>query len=390
MTDRDLASIQQARQLVEQASVAAATLASFSQEQIDLILDAMHEAALPLAAEWARLAVEETGFGNEADKTLKNRFATEDLHSHIRPMKTVGVLREEAGGDLLEIAAPVGVVAAIIPSTNPTSTAIYKIFIALKAANAIVLSPHPRSRRCIGEVAATLAAAARRAGAPEGSIGCMSDPALEGTNELMRHPRVGVILATGGTGLVRAAYSSGKPAFGVGPGNVPAFVERSADVPKAARDIVAGKVFDHGVLCSSENAVVADAPIADALTAEMRSAGAVFLSDDQAATLARLAVHSDGSLNTAIVGKSAAVIAGMAGLTVPDSARCLVVSLRGVGRDHPLSREKLSPILAFYQEDGWEACCERVLEILRYGGMGHTMSIHSRDRDIIMKFALAK
>ncbi|MGH9867880.1 MAG: aldehyde dehydrogenase family protein [Candidatus Polarisedimenticolia bacterium] len=389
-TDRDLASIQQARQLVEQAAGAAEALASFSQEQIDLILDAMHEAARPLAATWARLAVEETGFGNEADKTLKNRFATEDLHRYIRPMKTVGVLREEAGGDLLEIAAPVGVVAAIIPSTNPTSTAIYKIFIALKAANAIVLSPHPRSRRCIGEVARTLADAARRAGAPEGSIGCMSDPALEGTNELMRHPRVGVILATGGTGLVRAAYSSGKPAFGVGPGNVPAFVERSADVPKAARDIVAGKVFDHGVLCSSENAVVVDRPVAEELQREMSAAGAWFLDDGQAAALARLAIAPDGSLNTDIVGKSAAAIASMAGLSPPAGTRCLVAKLTGVGRAHPLSREKLSPILAWYAEDGWEACCERVLEILKYGGMGHTMSIHSKDRGIIMKFALAK
>jgi acetaldehyde dehydrogenase (acetylating) len=388
--DRDLRSIQQARRLAEAASRAAARLAGFSQQRIDAIADALRAAALPRAEAWARLAVEETGFGNMADKTRKNLFATVDLHRHIAPMKTVGVLREEAGGSLVEIAAPVGVVAAIIPSTNPTSTAIYKISIALKAGNAVVLSPHPRAQRCVADVARALAEAASAAGAPEGTIGCMSEPALEGTNELMRHPAVGVILATGGTGLVRAAYSSGKPAYGVGPGNVPAFVERTADIPKAARDIVAGKSFDHGVLCSSENAVVADAPIAAALEREMAGCGAFFLDEEQGRALARLAVHPDGSINTAIVGRSAETIAGMAGLAVPPGTACLVARLQGVGRAHPLSREKLSPILAFYVEEGWEACCERVLEILKYGGMGHTMAIHSADRSIIMKFALAK
>jgi len=388
--DRDLRSIQQARTLAERSAAAARVLASFSQEALDAILDAMQGAALPQAEAWARLAFEETGFGNVHDKTLKNRFATVDLYDHIRPMRTVGVLREDESTKVAEIASPVGVVAAIIPSTNPTSTAIYKAFISLKAGNAVVLSPHPYAQKCVLEVAGALSEAARSAGAPEDAITCMTDPALEGTNELMRHPAVSVVLATGGTGLVRAAYSSGKPAFGVGPGNVPAFVERTADVPKAARDIIDGKTFDNGVLCSSENAVVADEPIAAELAAEMTRNGAVFLDAEQAASLARLAVRPDGSLNTAIVGKSAETIAAREGITVAAGARCLVARLAGVGRDHPLSREKLSPILAFYTEDGWEACCLRVLEILRYGGMGHTMSIHSRDREIIMKFALTK
>jgi len=388
--DRDLRSIQQARTLAERSAAAARVLASFSQEALDAILDAMQSAALPQAEAWARLAFEETGFGNVHDKTLKNRFATVDLYDHIRPMRTVGVLREDESTKVAEIASPVGVVAAIVPSTNPTSTAIYKAFISLKAGNAVVLSPHPYAQKCVLEVAGVLSRAALSAGAPADAITCMTDPALEGTNELMRHPAVGVVLATGGTGLVRAAYSSGKPAFGVGPGNVPAFVERTADVPKAARDIINGKTFDNGVLCSSENAVVADEPIAAELAAEMTRNGAVFLDAEQAASLARLAVRPDGSLNTAIVGKSAESIAAMAGIAVAAGTRCLVARLAGVGRDHPLSREKLSPILAFYTEDGWEACCLRVLEILRYGGMGHTMSIHSRDREIIMKFALTK
>lgn len=388
--DRDLRSIEQARRLAERAGSAARILATLSQDRIDAILEAVQKAALPQAEAWARLAVDETGFGNVPDKILKNRFSTVDLYRYIRPMRTVGVLREDQEACVTEIAAPVGVVAAIIPSTNPTSTAIYKIFISLKAANAVVISPHPNARRCVGEVARILAEAAVTAGAPSDTIACMTDPALAGTNELMRHPSVGVILATGGTGLVRAAYSSGKPAYGVGPGNVPAFVERSADVGKAARDIIHGKTFDNGVLCSSENAVVADAPIAGTLQEEMSRGGAMFLSEEQTDRLSNLCVRPDGSLNTAIVGKEATVIAAMAGIEAPGGTRCLVSRLHGVGREHPLSREKLSPILAFYVEDGWEACCERVLEILRYGGMGHTMAIHSRDRDIIMKFALTK
>ncbi len=389
-SDADLQSIQQARRFAERAAVAARALAQLPQESIDAILDAMRDAARQEEETWARLAVEETGFGNVPDKILKTRFATVDLHRHIRPMKTVGILSRAAGDRLVEIASPVGVVAAIVPSTNPTSTAIYKIFIALKAGNAIVVSPHPGAQRCVLAVAETLAAAAMAAGAPPDSILCMTSPTLEGTHELMRHPGIGVILATGGTGLVHAAYSSGKPAYGVGPGNVPAFVDRSADVAKAAGDIVDGKTFDNGVLCSSENAVVADEPIAGRLKEEMESRGARFLSAEETRRLSDLAVRQDGSLNTAIVGRTALEIAQRAGLDVPAGTRCLVAPLEGVGRSYPLSREKLSPILAFYVEDGWEACCARVLEILRYGGMGHTMSIHAQDREVIMKFATTK
>ncbi|MFQ5700422.1 MAG: aldehyde dehydrogenase family protein [Acidobacteriota bacterium] len=439
--DADLRSIQQARHLAERANQAARTLASFPQESLDTILESMQNAALPHAEEWARMAVEETGFGNVADKTLKNRFSIIDLYRHIRPMRTVGLQDPESRRDVLEIAAPVGVVAGVIPSTNPTSTAIYKIFIALKAGNAIVLSPHPHAQRCVHAVAETLRRAAAGGGAPPEAIACLSDPTLEGTHELMRHPSVAVILATGGAGLVQAAYSSGKPAYGVGPGNVPAFVDRTADVAKAARDIITGKTFDngvlcssenavvadlpvalklreemtangarflsdeetaklsdiitgktfdHGVLCSSENAVIADAPISERLEKEMRAGGAYFLAPDEIGRLSALAVREDGSLNTGIVGKSAEHIAALGELDVPSDTRCLVARLTGVGKRYPLSREKLSPILAYYVEDGWEACCARVFDVLHYGGMGHTMSIHSRDRDLIMKFAMTK
>ncbi len=347
MEDLDLRSIAEARRLLLAASRAAPALAALSQEAIDAIVDALHAAAVPRAEEWARLAVEETGFGNVPDKIAKNLFAAVDVHRHIRPMATVGVLSRDDESRLVEIAAPAGVVAAIIPSTNPTSTAINKILIALKAACPIVVSPHPAAKRCVAAVCSVLAEAARAAGAPEGSLGWMTEVALPGTRELMQHRLTRVILATGGTGLVRAAYSSGKPAFGVGPGNVPAYVDRSADVSKAARDIVNGKCFDHGVLCSAENAVVADAPIAEALRSAMTSEGARFLDAAETRRLSDLLVPPPGSLNTAVVGRSATVIAEMAGIDVAAGTRCLVAPLDAVGPAAPLSREKLSPVLAF-------------------------------------------
>jgi len=390
MEDKDLLSIADARRLLAAASAAAPGLASLSQEGIDAILDAMQAAALPHAEDWARLARDETGFGNVPDKTRKNLFVIVDVHRFIRPMRTVGVLSEDHDRRLIEIAAPAGIVAAIVPTTNPTSTVINKIFIALKAACPIVISPHPNAKACVQEVAAVLERAARGAGAPAGSIGCMTEVSIEGTRELMKHRLTGIILATGGTGLVRAAYSSGKPAYGVGPGNVPSYVDRSADVTKAARDIVAGKTFDNGVLCSAENAVVADSPIDRALVEAMRGEGAAFLEAPEIEALERVVVTPAGSLNTAVVGRDAATIASMAGFPVAPGTRCLVARLDRVGPEAPLSREKLSPILAYYVEDGWEAACARCLEILAYGGMGHTMSLHARDRDVIMKFALGK
>ncbi len=390
MADLDLRSMDEARRLVAAAAGARGILAGLSQEAIDAIVDAIHRAALPMAAHWARLAHEETGFGNVADKTEKNRFAADHVYRFIRPLRTVGVLREDPDRRLTEIAAPAGVVAAIIPSTNPTSTAINKILIALKAACPIVLSPHPDARDCVNEVCRVLDRAAREAGAPPGAILCMTEVSQPGTRELMRHDQTAIILATGGQGLVRAAYSSGKPAYGVGPGNVPAYVDRSADPAKAARDIVAGKCFDNGVLCSAENAVVAHAEIDQRLREAMRQAGAFFLDEAQTEALSRLMVSPGGELNKAIVGRGAPVIAGMAGLEVPAGTRCLVAPLTEVGPGAPLSREKLSPVLAYYVEKDWEAACERCLGILAYGGMGHTMAVHASDMDLIRRFALGK
>jgi acetaldehyde dehydrogenase (acetylating) len=382
--DKDLISVQQARDLVENASKAQAELASFDQAKIDRICEAMSRAALREATRLGAMAVEETGFGIPDDKREKNRFAAEDVWNFFRGLRTVGVVSESK--DVVEIASPRGVVAGIIPSTNPTSTAIFKILIAIKARNAVVLSPHPSAARCINESARVMREAGVKEGLPADAIGCMTTATIEGTEALMKHKQTAVILATGGIGLVRAAYSSGKPAFGVGPGNVPVFVERTADVPKAVQDILTSKTFDNGTICASEQAVVCDAPIEQAVRDQFKAQGAHFLSAAEADQLGKVVVTQQRSLNPAIVGKSVEVIAKLAGLTVPQGTRCLIADVGGVGRDFPLSIEKLSPILAFYVADGLTRGAERCYEVLRYGGMGHTAGIHTRSREAAVRF----
>jgi len=386
--DADLQSIQEARTLAQKARAAQRILAGFSQEQVDRIVDAMAGAARAEAEPLARLAHEETGFGNVKDKTAKNLFAAKDVHAYIRPLRTVGVLREDAATGVTEIAEPMGVVAAVIPSTNPTSTAIFKALVAVKARNAVVMSPHPSARRAIVETAALLAKAATGAGLPEGALSCMSTVSLGGTQELMRCRDTGVILATGGIGLVRAAYSSGKPAYGVGPGNVPAYIETTADVAQAARDVIAGKTFDFGTLCSSEQSIVCDEAIRDAVVAAVEKNGGYFLGPAEAAAVARVAVTPERLANPEVVGRSAVAIAERAGIKVPPDTRALVAPLAGVGREHPLSIEKLCPILAFYVVKDWEEASRRCLELLRFGGTGHTLGIHSRDEKVIREIAL--
>jgi acetaldehyde dehydrogenase (acetylating) len=389
-TDRDLASIAEARSLARRAKAAAPALAECTQDQIDALIDAMASAVTPHAEALARLAAEETGYGVVADKIQKNLFASEKVYRFIRPMKTVGVIRRLDDRKVIEIADPFGVVAAIVPSTNPTSTAIYKILIALKARCPIVISPHPAAVRCITRVAELMNEAARKAGAPEGAINWMTTVTLEGTQELMKAREVAVILATGGMGLVRAAYSAGKPAYGVGPGNAPAFVERTADIPKAVRDIVTGKTFDNGLLCSSENSVVVDAPVVDAVKREFLRNGAYFMSKAEIDAVGKILVSPQRLPNPALVGRPAPYIAQQAGITVPADTRVLIAELDGVGRDYPLSIEKLCPVLSFYVVADWQEGCERCKQILRYGGMGHTMSIHSRNDDVILEFGLKK
>jgi len=376
--------VQQARDLVEAAHRAQAQVAEFDQAKIDRICEAMARAALADAARLGAMAVEETGYGVPADKQEKNRFAAEDVWNYFRGLRTKGIVSETK--DVVEIASPRGVVAGIIPSTNPTSTAIFKILIAIKSRNTVVLSPHPSAARCINETARVMRDAGIKEGLPADAIGCMTTATIEGTETLMKHKQTAVILATGGIGLVRAAYSSGKPAFGVGPGNVPVCVERTADVPKAVQDILTGKCFDNGTICASEQAVVCDAPIEQAVREQFKLQGAHFLSASEADQLAKVVATPQRSLNPAIVGKSVEVIAKMAGITVPPGTRCLLADVAGVGRDHPLSMEKLSPILAFYVVDGLEKCAQRSKEVLGYGGMGHTAGIHTRSREAAVKF----
>ena len=388
--DRDLAAMQQARSLAQRAHQAAPALAELSQDRIDAVVDAMAAAIRPRAEELARLAVEETGFGVVADKIQKNLFAAIRVHEFIRPMRTVGVVNRDEARKVVEIAEPFGVVAAIVPSTNPTSTAIYKILIALKARCPIVISPHPAAARCITLAAEIMAAAAREAGAPDGVINWMQTVSLEGTQELMRHRDVKLILATGGLGLVRAAYSAGKPAYGVGPGNAPCFIERSADLAKAASDIILGKSFDNGLLCSSPNSIVVESAVADATRRELVARGGHFLSPGETERLAAALVTPQRLPNPKLVGRSALAIAAAVGLDVPSTTRALIVELAGVGRDYPLSIEKLSPVLSHYTVADWREGCERCMQILRYGGMGHTMSIHSENQQVILEFGLKK
>lgn len=385
--DRDLQSIQEARELVSRAYAAAEAFKHASQERVDRVVEAMAVASERAAESLARAAVDETRMGRYEDKVIKNRFSAVDVRDYILPLRTCGVIREVPEARVRELAVPMGVVVALIPTTNPTSTAIYKALIAVKARNAIVLSPHPRATSCVVQSVRIMQEAAVGAGAPPDLVLAMSTPTLEGTTELMRHKRTAVILATGGYAMVRAAYSSGKPAYGVGPGNVPAIVERTADVPKAVADIVAGKNFDYGLLCSAENSLVCDRPVDTQVRTELRRQRAVFVGGDDRARLQRLMQDPRTlGLNTDIVGLPATEIAQRAGIGVPGDTRILVVECSSVGPEEFFSREKLSPVLAYYVEDGWERCCARSIELLHFGGVGHSLVIHSRDEHVIQQF----
>ena len=388
--DRDTRSVEDAARQAVRAADAQRRLGELSQARTDDIVDAMAAAAERHAEDLARAAVDETGYGVAADKVQKNLFAARNVHAFIRPMATVGVIARQEDRRVVEIAEPFGPVAAIVPSTNPTSTTIYKLLIALKARCAIVLSPHPAAQGCITRTAEILAAAARDAGAPDGAVSWLATVTVAGTQALMRRREIAVILATGGLGLVRAAYSAGKPAYGVGPGNAPAYIEQSADVVKAVRDIITGKTFDNGLLCSAENAVIVDAAIAEQVRRAFRADGGHFLSAAERAAVAAALVTPQRLPHPDLVGRSAVDVARRAGIDVPPETRVLIAPLTGVGRDHPLSMEKLCPVLAYYEVADWRAGCERCREILGYGGMGHTMAIHSRNDAVILEFGLQK
>jgi acetaldehyde dehydrogenase (acetylating) len=388
--DADLQSIQEARSLAQACYEAQQAFFHFSQAQVDRICEAMAEAAYREAERLGRLASEETGYGIPQHKTLKNQLGSRGVWESIKHVKTVGVINEDRARGLIEIGWPMGVVAALSPSTNPTSTVMFKTLIAVKARNGIVHAPHPAAARCCVETARIMAEAGEAAGMPRGLVGCMAKISLQGSQELMKHRRVSVILATGGPEIVRVAHSMGKPALGVGPGNVPCYVDRSADVKKAARYIVSSKAFDNSVICATEQAVVADKPIAAELRAEMERLGAYFVTPAEAAAIAQVLFFPNGAINPRGVGQTPQSLARMAGIQFPGSARILVVPLSRVGRDEPLSREKLTTVLGWYEAEGWEAGCERCIELIRFGGRGHTLVIHATDEHVILQFGLEK
>ena len=382
--DKDLQAKQEARDLCKQADLAQGELFSCPQEKLDAITRAVATAFAAAASELAQMAVEETGFGNVTDKITKNEFASRGVLDAIDSMKTVGILKEEPG--LWEVGVPVGVIAAIVPSTNPTSTVCYKAMIALKAGNAIVFSPHPKAISCTMRAARIVAEAAEKAGAPKGAVSCLSIPSLEGCRELMAAPQVRLILATGGPAMVKAAYSSGKPAIGVGAGNGPAYLHPSCDVRDALEKILMSKTFDNGTVCASEQSIIVERAMEEKVREQAKSMGYYFLNEQQAAALGAILFRPNGALNPDIVGKSARILAEKAGFSVPQSVKILVAREQDAGAKYPYSHEKLCPVLAWFCVDSEEEAKNLAMKVLRHEGVGHTFSIHAKDPEAVRRF----
>lgn len=388
--DRDLQSIQEVRDLIAKAKEAQKVLATYSQEKVDKLICEIAKACAGEAERLAKMAVDETGFGVWQDKVLKNLLGSTITYAYCKDMKTVGIIKECEECGLMEVGVPMGIVAALIPSTNPTSTTMYKSIISIKAGNAIVISPHPNAKGCILETVKIIREAITRAGAPADIVQSISLTTIDATNTLLKSRDIGVILATGGEAMVRAAYSSGNPAIGVGPGNGPAYIERTADIPLAVKRIFDSKTFDNGTICASEQSIVTEKCIKDKVVEEVKKQGGYFLNAEETKKLSGFILRANGTMNPKIVGKSAKVIADMAGFSIPEGTRVLVSEQTTVAKDNPYSREKLCPILAFYTEPSWEAACERCMQILYNEGVGHTMTIHSQDKNVIREFALKK
>ena len=386
--DKDLQARQEARRLAILAQQAQEVLAKMSQQQLDKIVEAVARAFSSAATELAALAVRETGFGNVEDKTVKNEFASKTVLSAIRDMKTVGVLKEHPGEKLWEVGVPVGVIAGIIPSTNPTSTVCYKAMIALKAGNAIVFSPHPKAILCTLRATEIVARAAEDAGAPKGSVSCLGIASMAGCQELMTVPQVRLILATGGPGMVKAAYSSGKPAIGVGAGNGPAYIHHSADVKKALACILRSKSFDNGTVCASEQSIIVEKDLEQKVRSTASSMGFYFMNTQEAGSLAKLLFRPTGALNPEIVGRSALELAQKAGFSVPPDTKILVAREQEAGPTRPYSMEKLCPVLAFFVMDSEDAVLAKAIEVLTHEGSGHTFAMHAEDKAVVRKFAL--
>lgn len=385
--DYDLRSIQEARDLVSLGSKAAKELASFTEEQIDRILVNMVKVAQENNVKLAQMAVEETGFGKVVDKTYKNHLGSTLTYEAIKNMKTIGIIEEDPVNQVISIAEPMGLVLGIIPSTNPTSTTMFKALIAIKGRNSIVFSPHPSALKCTLEAANLMRQAAVDAGAPANIINCVTLPSMNSTNEMMKNDKVDIIIATGGPGLVKAAYSSGKPALGVGAGNTPAYIERTADVAKAVQDIVLSKTFDNGTICASEQAVVVEECIRDEVIAEFKRRGAYFMTEEECKKVCNVIFINGHTMNGKLVGRDASVIAQAAGISIPQGTTILIGEQCGVGKDYPLSYEKLLPVLGFYTVKDWKEACNICIGLLQ-NGIGHTLSLHTRNKDIVREFSV--
>ncbi|MCP3923269.1 MAG: acetaldehyde dehydrogenase (acetylating) [Desulfobacterales bacterium] len=388
MVDKDLLSIQEARALIRSAREALTYFSDIGQEKVDSIIKAITDAAVSNAEDLAKMAVEETGFGKWQDKKAKNMLASEKLYHHIKDMKTIGVINEDKEKKIIEIATPAGVIAALIPSTNPTSTTIYKAMISLKSGNAVVFSPHPSAKKCIGKTVEIIRSALKSQGAPEELVSVMSFPSIEGTDELMKESDL--ILATGGPAMVKAAYSSGTPALGVGAGNVPAFIERSADVDSAIDKILVSKTFDNGTVCASEQAIITERVIEEKVRASLISKGVYFLEGEKLNRVKAVMERPNGAMNPDIVGRDAGFIAAKAGIEIPYGTRLLVSDEEGVGPRFPFSKEKLTALIGFYTVENWEEGCEMCFDLLKNGGIGHSLVIHSNNEEVIREFGLKK
>jgi acetaldehyde dehydrogenase (acetylating) len=387
--DPDLRSLQEVRDALARAKAAAHAVREYSQSQIDRVCEAMARAVEESAYPLARAAVEETGIGRVHYKILKNLFGSRGTWESIKDEKTVGVVRRDEARGILEVATPSGVIAGIVPTTNPTSTAAFKALVSVKGRNACVLSPHPRAIRCIGETVEVMRRAIRSVGAPPDLVVALQHPTLESTGALMRSEHTAIILATGGEGLVHAAYSSGRPAYGVGPGNVPVYIDRSADIAGCARDVVTSQSFDNATFCCSEQALVIDRPVYESLMRELVARGA-HVCDERETALLAAHCNRGGMMNPSVVGQDPWKVARAAGFEVPESTTVLLCHQGGVGKDWPLTIEILCPLLSVHVVDGWREGCDVSMQTLKHGGLGHTLGVHATDPAVLDAFFLEK
>lgn len=385
--DFDLKSIQAARDLCRKGDIAAKQIKNYSCQQIDRIIFAVMEAAEKNAKLLAEMAVEETGFGLVKDKVYKNHMASGLLYEEIKDKQTIGVIDVCEEKQMIAVADPVGLIMGIVPSTNPTSTVIYKSMIALKSRNAIIFSPHPSALKCTQKAVEIVNKAAIEAGAPENIVQCIELATMDATNTIMHADEVKLVIATGGPAMVKAAYSAGKPAIGVGAGNSPAYIERTADIHKAVTNIMTSKTFDNGTICASEQSIIVEKCNREQVIEEFKRQGAYFMSTEETDKVCQLLFRNGTAMNPKFVGRSPQVIAEAAHINIPQGTRVLIGEQFGVGPEWPLSYEKLTTVLGFYTVNDWEEACELSIELLQ-NGIGHTMSLHTEDKEIARKFTI--